>query len=438
MRIALMSDFHLGFAQAERENDAFENAKKAVELAIKENVDLILISGDIFHEEEPNASALLQAIEIFSLAKNAKSEKTKVVKVKNGEKREFLLAGIPIIAIHGTHEFRGRDYINYLQLFESAGFIVYLHAAKAIYEKQGEKIVIHGLGGVPEKKACDVLKLWNPKPESNAFNILMLHQSLKELLPFEDEMVASLSIADLPEGFDLIVNGHLHWQNVFKENNKFLVIPGSTVITQMKRLEAKKAKGLYIIDTKTLALNFLELPEQRKFFYYKLEFENASCEEVVKRVSELLSELLSKDFNKKPLVKIKLTGSLAKGYSQENLELETLLEKFKEKAIVSIDADFVHEQFEKKFAMLSDMQKEKKSLIELGFELLEKNLAETNFNNAFDIRRIFRLLENGDVERARELLMERKQVNKKEEPIKENAEEKCASTGKKVKLSDFV
>ncbi len=447
MRIAFLSDFHLGFKQAGREEEAFENAKQAFELAVKHNADLILISGDVFHEEVPNAKTLLQAMELFSIAKNANDNYTKIIKIKGATKKELTLKGIPIIAIHGTHEFRGRDYVNYLQLFESAGFIAYVHAAKAVCTINNERIAVHGLGGVPEKKALDALKLWDPKPEKDAFNVLMLHQSLKELLPFEDEMIATLSIADLPSGFDIIVNGHLHWQSEFNEQGKHLIIPGSTVITQMKRLESKKSKGIYLFNTQANKLEFLVLPEQRAFFYNKLEFENASCEEVMQSVKKHIEKILANTFKKKPLIKIKLSGSLAKGHSQENLELRKLADEFKEKAIISIDANFFQEHFGKKIAELSAMQKERKSIVELGFDLLEKNLAETDFENAFDVRRIFRLLENGDLEKAREILLSDtsgkeagKVVRDKGEQAKQSdiKNEKESSETKTGTLSDFV
>lgn len=437
MRIAFLSDFHLGFKQAGREEEAFENAKQAFELAVNHNADLILIGGDVFHEEVPDAKALMQAMELFSIAKNASNNYTKILKIKKDVKKEVILKGIPIVAIHGTHEFRGKDYVNYLQLFESAGFIAYLHAAKAICTINDEKIVVHGLGGVPEKKALDALKLWDPKPEKNAFNILMLHQSLKELLPFEDEMIATLSIAELPGGFDIIVNGHLHWQNEFNGQGKHLIIPGSTVITQMKRLESKKPKGIYLLDTRTGKLEFLTLPEQRRFFYNKLEFRNASCEEVMKEIKEYLEKTLADTFKKKPLIKIKLTGNLAKGHSQENLELKELVNEFKEKAIISIDTNFFQEQFGKKIAELSKMQSERKSIAELGFDLLEKNLAETNFENAFDVRRIFKLLENGDIDKAREILLNEVKENMMPKNIVPDAEKKVEQNkGENIKAAD--
>ena len=57
-------------------------------------------------------------------------------------------------------------------------------------------------------------------------------------MPFdEDESIASLSLADLPNGFDLIIDGHLHWTNEQKLEGKRFLLTGSTIFTQMKNLE---------------------------------------------------------------------------------------------------------------------------------------------------------------------------------------------------------
>ena len=106
--------------------------------------------------------------------------------------------------------------------------------------------------GVPEKYAKDyLLEKFNPKAISGYYNILMIHQSIVEYLPFEDEMIATISLSDLPSDFDLIVNGHLHWSSIvdLPQGSKFL-LPGSTVTTQIKKKKLKSQKViLFLIQT---------------------------------------------------------------------------------------------------------------------------------------------------------------------------------------------
>ena len=272
MKLAIISDTHLGFGYgSEREQESFENAKQAFELAISNSADAILFAGDFFDSDIPSQETWHRTFELLKCLQNSKSGISEIkIRDREGNGRIARQKGLPIIAIHGTHEFRGKGYKNALEVLESAGFIVYIHASKAVIESAGEKLLVHGLGGVPEKKALDALKAWAPEAEKNAHNILIFHQSLKEYLPFaaDDEMSVTLSLDDLPKGFDLIVDGHFHLKNetTLANGTKF-AIPGSTIITQMKDLESKTPKGIYIYDTQTRALNFLQIPKQRKLFY---------------------------------------------------------------------------------------------------------------------------------------------------------------------------
>lgn len=408
MRIAIASDFHIGFAKGSpREKEAFEQAKQAFELALKEKADLILLAGDLFNEATPSQEAWLQMFQLFSLLRKEKREQQSVSYVKGSERKKFYFNSIPVISIAGTHEFRSKDFKNALEVLQEAGCLVYLHAAKAELKLNGEKLVVHGMSGVPEKKALDALKMWNPKPEQDAVNILLLHQSIKEFLPFNDDMIASISLDNLPQGFDLVIGGHLHWSSQENLERKHFLVPGSTVVTQMKRLEATKPKGIYIFDTKQKNFNFIPLPNQRKFLFEKLEFKDTTIEKIREAVEKKLAEILS-NAKGKPLIKLKLKGTVAKGLSSADINLRPIEEKFREKTLLFIDCDFDEPGFKQKLEQLRQKQLGNKSIAAMGFELLEKNLAETDFKEAFDVKRVFDLLAESEIDKVVELLSEAK------------------------------
>ena len=403
MRVAILSDFHLGFAEGrERSEECFKQASQALKLALEGGAELIIHAGDLFDEDVPSQETWEKTFKVFAPLKTAKATAV-VVKEKDGKKQEFHFPHIPLIAIHGTHECRGRDFKNALEVLESAEVLVHLHAATASMND----LVVHGLSGIPEKKALDALKMWDPKPLPGKKNVLVLHQSITDFLPFDDEMIASISLADLPAGFDLIVNGHLHWSDEQDLGGKKFILPGSTVMTQMKKLESERQKGIYLWDTESGATEFKVLPNQRKFFYKKLEFKEVGLETVLGEIDKELSALLSGSFEQKPVVKIKLKGTLAKGLKQSDLSLKPIVDKFGEKAIVAIDKNFTNVSFAKKLEELRAMQKSKKSITSLGLELLEKNLAQTSFKNAFDPREFFELLCAGKVDEVVEKLSDR-------------------------------
>lgn len=435
MKIAVFSDFHLGFgARTERREEAFDNAKQAAESVKELKPDLVLHAGDFFDSTTPLSECLYEAIELCHLLKEGKS-KVKILK----ENKPIPFEGIPVVAVSGTHEYRGKDYKNALQLLEKAGCLIYLHASTAVIEKEKEKIAVHGLSGVPEKKALDVLKLWNPSPLKQAKNILLFHQSIKEFLPSDDPMNATISLEDLPKGFDYFIDGHLHWFNETKLEEGILLIPGSTIITQMKKLESQKEKGILLLDTSSSKTEFIPLKKQRKLFYEKLSFENSSLEEVKEKSRTRIESFLKENKQELiPLIRLKLVGTLSKGVNPSDLELNELIKEFEGKAIFSIEKDFSMISFKKKIKELRELQKSRQSITLLGINLLEKNLEATSFNKAFDVKQVFDLLAENETEKAMELLSEKKQ-SKETEKEENTASKKTIETKKEEpKLSDYV
>ncbi|MDO8537877.1 MAG: DNA repair exonuclease [archaeon] len=420
MKIAIISDTHLGYGRKTiRENEAFVNSSNAMKKAVEEKADLILMPGDLFDQAVPSPETLLQGFQLFGIANKAK--KSDVIVEVNGERKEF--NGIPIIAIHGTHEFRGKDYANILSIFNESNSLIHVHANTAIISKNSEKFAIHCLGGVPEKKALDVLMQWNPQPVANAKNLFVFHQSIAEFLPTDDPMNVTLSLSDLPKNFDYYVDGHLHWNNVVAVHSGKFLLPGSTVITQLKKLEAIKPKGWFLLDTISGTETFVEISNQRRFFYEKIQFNNASIVEVERQVLKKIDECLKKnDAELIPLIKLKLIGSLLSGLNASDLDFNALLAEFQGKAIISIDRDFGLQSLKNRINELRSIQKDKASIASLGLNILEKKLTETNFNSAFDVKRVFELLSHNEVEKAMELLIEegkKIKVEKEKETLKD-------------------
>ncbi len=397
MLIGIFSDTHLGFGSDERFDEAFQRFDETMELFKEKNVDFILHAGDLFDSAVPSQEVWLKTFDCFS--KNIGDE-TRLAKKCFEKESSVTVRGIPFIAIHGTHEHRGKDFANALDILEKSSFLVHLHAGYIELEKNGERVFIHGLGGVPEKMAKQVLEKYSPKPIKDFCNLLLLHQSFKEFLPFDDESIASLSLSDLPKGFDLIIDGHLHWNNEQETEGKRFLLTGSTIFTQMKKLEGKKEKGVFLFDTKTKKIDFVPFKKQRKLFYSKIVFENARPDEILERVNSKVSEFLLEKNEIKPLIRLKLTGMIAKGFGQKDIKFSFPMDK----AIFSVSKEFSSEEFKRRIADLKELQAQKKSIVEFGIDLLEKNVAEAKLEK-FDTRRIFSLLAEEELEKAESVLL---------------------------------
>ena len=111
----------------------------------------------------------------------------------NGPKAvsDIALNGIPVVAIHGTHERRGKELVNPIEMLEKAGFLIHIHKQAVVFEVNGKKVAIHGIGGTPERDFREELNEIT-KPMPDAVNILMLHQSTKEEIYDKDDTFISV------------------------------------------------------------------------------------------------------------------------------------------------------------------------------------------------------------------------------------------------------
>lgn len=322
MRIAILSDFHLGYERFRE--DAFRQAKEALESAANES-DMMLIPGDIFDNRNPKPDVLAEAINLFrELSKKEWEAKAGVPKGASA------YTDVPIIAIPGTHERRAQGDEDPVDLLHLAGFLVDVSDATAVVEKGDEKVAVHGLGGISEERFREVVKERDPKPMEGAFNILMFHQSVYELLPFSKDFI---SIDEFPKGFDLYVNGHVHSRYKGTIHGSPFLIPGSTVLTQLKDNEQER-KGFYIFDTKTKEATFKEI-SCRRFIVAKIDMAGRKPAEIAESVEKTVSGIVAKD-NTKPVIRIVLEGRLDDGFRKMDMKLHGISKKFKDSATVEV------------------------------------------------------------------------------------------------------
>ena len=289
MKIAVFSDMHFGYAyNNETENDSFENAAEAFD--ISKDADLIIIPGDLFDSRVPKTSVWANAIRVLVKPLLRNSTGVELVDTDKNLKEisKRTINHQPVVALHGTHERRGKGEINAIEALEDAGILIHLHLNYIVFEKDGKKVAIHGMSGVPERYAYDVLNKWNPQPVPNCINILMIHQSIDPYVysPLEPP---SLNLSNLPKGFDIIINGHIHGHTQQKIGNTLLLFAGSTLITQMEKNEAEALKGVHeIIIENGMRTEFVSLQNNRKFYYEEVEASSDLKETVEARIRTIL------------------------------------------------------------------------------------------------------------------------------------------------------
>ncbi len=380
MKLAIVSDLHIGYERFEE--DAFNQAREAL-FAAAEEADAILIAGDVFDKRSPKPDVIAQAINIFRDI-SRRDWKARVSSLTGSGKAH---TNVPIVAIPGTHERVAEGKDNVLKLLALAGLIIDVSESTAIIELEGDKVAVFGLGGVSEERVKEALVRLHPSPVDGVFNIFMMHQSIYELLPFSDDII---KYSDLPEGFDLYINGHIHSRVEATVHGKKFLIPGSTVLTQLKDNE-QEPKGFILFDTSDYSHTFRPI-NSRRFVSVSLHVDDA----IPKRIGDACEALIQKalaEHSNKPIIRIKLEGTIAKGFTGADMQLRSLITRYAHIATIEIDTSRLkNPETGKEIGELRDGVIGGMSIKELGMRTFSAKLKENKFDESIDAQRLFDIL----------------------------------------------
>lgn len=383
MRILVFSDVHLGYGRGtERYEDPFMAFREVVEKGLE--CDLILVAGDLFDSRNPDTEILTRAMEtlIAPLTRENGTRIAGVVDREIGSLTPMHHQGIPVVMIHGTHERRVRGLLNPVQALEKAGFGVHIHCNGIILEKDGEKVCVQGISGVPDQFAEAVLTNWKPEPVKGCYNIFMIHQSLSPFMYSPHAM----EVGKLPKGFDLYIAGHMHEPKEASYSGRSFIIPGSLVQTQMNK-ESEKPLGFFVVDTKG-GTEFREIESQRTFYFLDVKDEDYAG--IEKRVNEIAE----RKHAEKPIVRVRVKGE------KRSLPIREMEERFADRVILSFRTSF-----EEKEIKGASIEEHRLSVNEMGRKLLGENLKSAGLEPAL-FERVFELLLNRKPDSALDALRE--------------------------------
>lgn len=391
MKIAVLSDFHLGYERFAQ--DAFEQAQAAMAAAV-EQADAVILAGDLFDTKLPKPESLSQAFSIFRIPR-AKTWGAKVESFSARDGRKDSCA-VPVIAIHGTHEMRAKSMVNPIQLLEAGGFIINAHSATVVLEKNGEKAAVSGMGGVPERQAKEALDTIGAKPVSGACSIFVFHQTLSDFIP---NAAGAMAAEDLPNGFDLYISGHMHAHSDTKAAGKRILIPGSTVITQLRK-EEEGEKGFYLFDTKSRSAEFVRIAS-RQFFFRELDFDSAKPEDILAKARREIEGMLASAKGGKPIIRLRLSGTVA---ARQPLDISSLEREFSGRAFLITDKAISSGGLKERIEQVRALRQGSASLREMGDELLFERLRKGGVEPTPELRELVELLSSGKKSSVEEAL----------------------------------
>ncbi|MDY6766309.1 MAG: DNA repair exonuclease [Candidatus Nanohaloarchaea archaeon] len=416
MQVAIVSDTHFGFQWGnDRGDDPFRNAAEAFEQTV--DADLVILPGDIFDKKVPKQEVLGQAIDCFNTYRDGDAGAA----VADDSPVTAQIDGTPVVAIHGTHERRSEGFTNPIELLDKMGYLLHLHNDAVIFEKDGERVAVHGMSGVPERYAPAVLDKFDPEPVEDAYNIFVFHQSVENLVYTSPDHDV-LTMEDLPDGFDLLVDGHIHWFQHL-EGEKELVIPGSTVTTQMNQKEAEQPKGFVTVDTAADEIQFTELEQQRELYYEAVDVDGMTAEEVMDAVRERMAPIIEEEHDRRPLVRLKLDGETSAAVKQSELQ-----DMYGDDAILSLSLSLTRGSGPADTDALGD-----------GASVAEKGIAalHDNLDHDLPLEDLFELLADEELEAALDRVEELEVTSAGAAGDEEGKESQGAVEGSEAALTEF-
>ena len=294
-KILIATDNHLGYGEKDpvRGNDSFETFREILDLAVKEQVDFILLGGDLFHEGKPSLRALNTTISL--LRQYCMGDKPCMFRMVSDQSRNFNTntfstlnthdpnynVSIPVFSIHGNHDDPAGDgNICPIDLLSSAGLINYfgkalnpddIQIAPILLEKGTTKLALYGLGNLRDERLHRTFLRGNVKmlrPEETTddwFNMFTLHQNRAE--HGAKNFIPERFLNDF---LDLILWGHEHEcliEPAYSANQAFFITqPGSSVATSLSEGESKtKHVGILSIRGRSFEMRKLKLQTVRPF-----------------------------------------------------------------------------------------------------------------------------------------------------------------------------
>lgn len=301
MQIIHVSDTHLGYRQFnldEREKDIYEAFNEVIDTAVKDKVDAVIHSGDIFDVPRPSGNALYKL--------------TEAIKRLNEHNIRFFFT-------LGEHDISRVKDTPFPAIFNKLLNMAEYVGDGNIHEYKG--VVIRGLPKHRKSEHDTLLSRLKDIEDKvkgySAKKILVMHQGLHEF----HEYAGELSVYDLPKGFDYYAMGHLHDHSCRYLNNMLVCYPGS--IDNMRSEGIRDApRGFCMLDLSSdVNVEFIRIRSARSNLVYEVDYD-----ELEAKVNEIIEHIRVSNYIKEPMVRLKIKGKVG----IDNLIISSILSRLDE------------------------------------------------------------------------------------------------------------
>ncbi len=305
MKFAHMADCHIGSWQRTPKlaDMSLLGFAKAMDICVSENVDFILISGDLFDTSLPSIDKLKEAVSVL---------------------KEIKDRGIPVYVIAGSHDFSPTGK-TMLDVLEGAGLFRNVYGEVAEDANTGAKItgMLGKKGGLEKSEYLELPKEELEKEEG--FKIFMFHSGITEFMP--NQLMDSISLSNFPKNFNYYAGGHIH--QVSEHKNKeygTIAFPGPIFPNNFEELEKLGNGGFYIVN----AADKIEL-KHIPIILHRFQLISIDCNgKMPSEIESQLCETAKSMELKGAIVGIRLHG-LVKGGKTTDINLKEAFEILKSK-----------------------------------------------------------------------------------------------------------
>lgn len=296
MRFVHCADCHLGGWRDPKLSEITVKAfSQVIEYSIHNQVDFVIIAGDLFNTSLPSVDMLTAAV-------------TELRKLKEH--------GIPVYLIAGSHDYSPSGK-SMLTVLEQAGLCTNVVKGRIIEDKiqltytldikTGAKITgMLGKRVALEKKIYEHLDLEYLEREEG-FKIFVFHTAIGELNTQDINITLTTPLSLFPKKCAYYAGGHVH--TVLKkeiENYGLFAYPGPLFPNNFKELEELKHGGFYLYDKGNLIWNPIEI---KPVVTICIDATNKTPEHVT---TEMIEQLKQRTVND-AIILIRVEGTLKLG-----------------------------------------------------------------------------------------------------------------------------
>ncbi|KAK4494168.1 hypothetical protein PRZ48_014466 [Zasmidium cellare] len=304
IRILVSTDNHVGYMERDgvRHDDSWKSFDEVMGLAKEHDVDMVLLAGDLFHENKPSRKSMYQVMQ--SLRANTLGDKPCELQMLSDGSEHFagsfnhvntldqdINVAIPVFSIHGNHDDpSGEGNFAALDILAMSGLINYygrtpesdnIEIKPVLIQKGKTKLALYGMSNVRDERLFRTfrdgkVKFFQPSAEHGEwFNIMSVHQNHHAYTE-----TSYLPEQFLPSFMDLIVWGHEHECKINPTENPemgfHVMQPGSSIATSLVKGEAEPKQVAIVTVTGTdFDVEPIRLKSVRPFVIKEIILQNA-------------------------------------------------------------------------------------------------------------------------------------------------------------------